>query len=80
MRVTGKRIVGLRVRAVITPSDPFFTTKPSGEGTGLGLAISHEIAHEHSGSIRADNHPDGGAVFIVTLPRQATSAAKSEAP
>ena len=60
--------------------DPFFTTKPSGEGTGLGLAISHEIAHEHSGSIRADNHPDGGAVFIVTLPRQATSAAKSEAP
>ena len=60
--------------------DPFFTTKPSGEGTGLGLAISHEIAHEHSGSIRADNHPDGGAAFIVTLPRQATSAAKSEAP
>lgn len=60
--------------------DPFFTTKPSGEGTGLGLAISHEIAHEHSGSIRADNHPDGGAEFIVTLPRLTTSTAKSEAP
>ena len=49
--------------------DPFFTTKPSGEGTGLGLAISHEIAHEHDGSIRADNHADGGALFVVTLPR-----------
>lgn len=49
--------------------DPFFTTKPSGEGTGLGLAICHEIVHEHNGSIRADNHPAGGALFIITLPR-----------
>lgn len=58
--------------------DPFFTTKPSGEGTGLGLAISHEIAHEHNGSIRADNHPEGGAVFVVTLPRQIKTVAKPE--
>jgi two-component system, NtrC family, sensor kinase len=49
--------------------DPFFTTKPSGEGTGLGLAISHEIVHEHNGSIRADNHAEGGALFVVSLPR-----------
>ncbi len=49
--------------------DPFFTTKPSGEGTGLGLAISHEIVHEHNGAIRADNHPQGGALFVVSLPR-----------
>ena len=49
--------------------DPFFTTKPSGEGTGLGLAISHEIVHEHNGSISADNHVDGGAMFVIRLPR-----------
>lgn len=54
--------------------DPFFTTKPSGEGTGLGLAISHEIAHEHGGSIRAENHPEGGALFIVTLPQHVRPA------
>ncbi|MBK7660474.1 MAG: two-component sensor histidine kinase [Betaproteobacteria bacterium] len=51
--------------------DPFFTTKPSGEGTGLGLAISYEIVHEHQGSLVAANHPDGGAVFTIALPRHA---------
>ncbi len=58
--------------------DPFFTTKPSGEGTGLGLAISHEIAHEHNGSIDADNHPEGGAIFVITLPRQPKPTLKTE--
>jgi len=55
--------------------DPFFTTKPSGEGTGLGLAISYEIVNEHQGSITADNHHDGGAVFTIVLPRHAGPAA-----
>ena len=59
--------------------EPFFTTKPSGEGTGLGLAISREIAHEHAGFIRADNHPEGGALFVVTLPRYCTSSTNHEA-
>ena len=59
--------------------EPFFTTKPSGEGTGLGLAISREIAHEHAGFIRADNHPEGGALFVVTLPRYSTSSTTYEA-
>ena len=48
--------------------EPFFTTKPAGQGTGLGLAISNEIAVEHGGSLRAENHPDGGACFYLTLP------------
>ena len=48
--------------------DPFFTTKALGEGTGLGLAISYEIVHEIGGTIRATNHPEGGACFEVVLP------------
>jgi signal transduction histidine kinase len=48
--------------------EPFFTTKPAGQGTGLGLAISNEIAAEHGGNLRAENHPEGGACFYLTLP------------
>jgi len=48
--------------------DPFFTTKAPGEGTGLGLAISYEIVQELGGTIRAFNHPQGGACFELALP------------
>ncbi|MGW7283800.1 ATP-binding protein, partial [Streptomyces sp. NPDC054844] len=38
------------------------------EGSGLGLAITAENVHLHGGTVRAANHPDGGAVFTVVLP------------
>lgn len=49
--------------------DPFFTTKEVNEGLGLGLSLSYGIVQSFDGSIRAANHPDGGAVFTVTLRR-----------
>ncbi|MEO1638329.1 MAG: ATP-binding protein [Pseudomonadota bacterium] len=47
--------------------DPFFTTKPPGAGLGLGLSISYNIVRDFGGTLKANNHPDGGAVFSVTL-------------
>lgn len=56
--------------------DPFFTTKEVGEGMGLGLSITFGIIKQFGGEIAAENHPDGGAIFTVTLTR---SDAASEA-
>ncbi|MDX1615582.1 MAG: ATP-binding protein [Candidatus Promineifilaceae bacterium] len=47
---------------------PFFTTKPRGQGTGLGLAVARDIVRAHGGRLKADNHPEGGALFTVFLP------------
>jgi len=46
--------------------EPFYTTKPN--GIGLGLPISRSILETHGGSIRAENDPNGGATFYLTLP------------
>ena len=50
-------------------TEPFFSTKPSGEGMGLGLAISAQIINEMGGTIDARPGPQGGATFIISLPK-----------
>ncbi len=53
--------------------DRFFSYRPSGNGSrehmGLGLAIVKSIAESYGGSVGVANHPGGGAVFSVSLPR-----------
>jgi two-component system, NtrC family, nitrogen regulation sensor histidine kinase NtrY len=76
-----------RVRVMITDSgrglnaeaqerlfEPDYTSKA--RGTGLGLTVARQTIRVHGGDITAGNSPDGGARFIVELPRhvQAVSA------
>jgi signal transduction histidine kinase len=37
--------------------------------TGLGLTIARRLAQAHGGDLTAANHPDGGAVFTLSLPK-----------
>ena len=47
--------------------DPFYTTKKQ-MGLGVGLSICHDIITDHGGEIQAENGPEGGAVFRISLP------------
>ncbi|MFF5716835.1 ATP-binding protein [Streptomyces buecherae] len=47
-------------------------SRPRSEGSGLGLSIALENAHIHGGEITAANSPDGGAIFTLRLPMDAS--------
>ncbi|MFJ9415856.1 ATP-binding protein [Streptomyces sp. NPDC101227] len=47
-------------------------SRPRSEGSGLGLSIAMENAHIHGGEITAANLPEGGAVFTLRLPMDAS--------
>lgn len=49
--------------------DPFFTTKPSGAGIGIGLAVSRGIVESHGGTLTLEDAQEGGASFVIRLPR-----------
>ena len=58
--------------------DPFFTTKEVGHGLGLGLSISFNIIKDFEGSLRAENHPRGGALFTIDLPLHKAETAATD--
>lgn len=45
---------------------PFFSTKA--EGMGMGLNICRTIIEFHQGRLWVENNPEGGAIFVITLP------------
>lgn len=63
------RDTGPGLRAPDRIFEPFFTTKSVGNahGMGLGLSISYGIVQSFGGDITGANHPEGGAVFTVSL-------------
>jgi C4-dicarboxylate-specific signal transduction histidine kinase len=57
--------------------DPFFTPPSSTKGVGLGLALCREYVLRVGGTLTAENRPEGGARFILTLNQSAVSSSPS---
>jgi len=64
---------GIPVKFIDKIFDPFFTTKDVGEGMGIGLSIIQNIVTGLSGTIKALNRKEGGAVFTVLFPLYETN-------
>ena len=58
---------GILVDNINRVFEAFFTTKDN-FGLGLGLSISHRIIESMQGQLKVTNHPDGGAIFTISLP------------
>ncbi|EPX62136.1 PAS/PAC sensor hybrid histidine kinase [Cystobacter fuscus DSM 2262] len=57
--------------------DPFFTPPCSTKGAGLGLALCREYVLRVGGTLTAENRPEGGARFILTLNQSSASCSPS---
>ena len=53
-------------------------TAPNQFSSGMGLAITRGLLAIQGGQIRADNHPDGGAVFTLKVPAASRVVAETE--
>ncbi|MFW2543614.1 sensor histidine kinase [Primorskyibacter sp. 2E107] len=50
-------------------SEPFFTTKSTGQGPGLGLSAVQGFARQSGGALLLENRPEGGFCATILLPR-----------
>jgi signal transduction histidine kinase len=60
--------VGIGSSDALRVTEPFFTTKPSGQGSGLGLAIVAEIAKHHRGTLTLAPRKPRGTVARLGIP------------
>lgn len=59
---------GMDGRTLAHATEPFFSTKASGEGSGLGLSMVHNFAVAAGGGLSLRSSPDGGTRATISLP------------
>lgn len=60
--------IGIQEEDLPKVTEPFFSTKLTGENLGLGLAICKAILSDFKGTLDIGAGPDRGTQVLVTLP------------
>jgi signal transduction histidine kinase len=59
---------GMDAQTLSRASEPFFSSKPSGEGSGMGLAVVSGIIESWSGHLTMSSQLGGGTTVAIYLP------------
>ena len=68
---------GMTAEILARASEPFFTTKPTGQGTGLGLAMASGFAQQSGGGFALRSAPGQGTTVTLWFPQAGTAAEAS---
>jgi len=71
---------GMSAATLARASEPFFTTKPSGQGTGLGLAMARGFAHQSGGGFMIESAPGQGTTVTLWFPQAVRDSVASGPP
>jgi CheY-like chemotaxis protein len=61
--------IGMTPEVVERASEPFFTTKSTGEGSGLGLSMVYGFASQSGGHLSISSEVQGGTTVEIFIPR-----------
>lgn len=59
---------GMDAETLARATEPFFSTRPSGEGSGLGLPMVHNFAVTAGGRLSIESDPGAGTRATISLP------------
>lgn len=80
VRDNGPGIPETAFNKVLTPFYQLESPQPCHSGgVGLGLATASDIARRHGGALTLANHPEGGLVATLSLPRHVGRVPKADA-
>lgn len=60
--------IGIAEKNMAKITEPFFTTKHTGNGNGLGLFICYRIVKEHGGKLLFESKEEKGTTVTISLP------------
>ncbi|MFC0409138.1 ATP-binding protein [Roseomonas elaeocarpi] len=74
---------GMAPHILARATEPFFTTKGTGQGTGLGLAMAHGFVQQSGGRLEIESEPGRGTtvrMIFPQMPAEEEASPQAEAP